>query len=95
MKPLATFAITAIALISGVNAYAQSTSSSLTRADVYAQLVQAQADGILPYHRTDYPPSPATIARNKELYVLRHRHDQTNATASAQSDTSGSRLAAK
>ena len=92
MKPITTLAVTSIALILSVNAYAQSKSPGLTRADVFAQLVQARADGILPYHRTDYPPSPATIARNKELYALRHRHDQTNAIASAQPDPSASSL---
>jgi hypothetical protein len=95
MKLIITLAATAIAAISAVNAYAQSKSSELTRADVYAQVIQARADGILPYHRNDYPPSPATIARNKELYVLRHRHDQTNAMTSAQTDISGSSLTAK
>jgi hypothetical protein len=95
MKLITTLAVTAIVLIPGVNAYAQSTSSGLTRADVYAQLVQAEADGILPYHRTDYPPSPATIARNKEIYALRHSHDTTNAMVSAQPDTFASSLTAK
>jgi hypothetical protein len=83
MKSIATLAAGMMALTAGVNVYAQQTSSGLTRADVYAQIVQAEADGILPFHRNDYPPSPATIARNKELYALRHRHDSSTEAVAA------------
>lgn len=43
-----------------------------TRAEVYAELVQAQKDGFLPFKKTDYPPSAETIRRNQELYRLTH-----------------------
>jgi hypothetical protein len=39
-----------------------------TRAEVYAELVQAQKDGILPLNKNDYPPSEQTIQRNRDLY---------------------------
>ena len=81
MKRLASLSIAALLLASGANAFAQTTSSGLTRAEVHAQLVQAEADGILPNSKLDYPPSPETIARNKQLYAIRHAHDQANAMA--------------
>jgi hypothetical protein len=55
----------------------------MTRAEVNRQLVQAEADGFLPLHKSDYPPSPATIARNKELYAIQHRDDPNSAMASS------------
>ncbi|ERJ34024.1 hypothetical protein L810_3578 [Burkholderia sp. AU4i] len=42
-----------------------------TRAEVYAELIQAQKDGLIPSGKADYPPSQATIQRNRELYQLR------------------------
>ncbi|HGO6129137.1 MULTISPECIES: DUF4148 domain-containing protein [Burkholderia cepacia complex] len=41
-----------------------------TRAEVYAELIQAQKDGLIPSSKSDYPPSEATIRRNRELYQL-------------------------
>lgn len=38
-----------------------------TREQVRRELIQAYRDGLLPTNNHDYPPSPATIARNKEL----------------------------
>jgi len=43
-----------------------------TRAEVYAKLVQAQKDGILPLNRDDYPLSQQTIQRNRDLYRATH-----------------------
>jgi uncharacterized protein DUF4148 len=83
MKTLHAATITALLLISGANAYAQTSAPGLTRAEVRAQLVQAEADGLVPLHKTDYPPSPTTIARNKQLYAIQHKHDDSNAMASA------------
>ncbi|EKS72717.1 hypothetical protein BURK_004672 [Burkholderia sp. SJ98] len=44
-----------------------------TRAEVVAELIQAQKDGLVPTSKTDYPPSERTIQRNKELYRARNR----------------------
>nr|WP_272544876.1 DUF4148 domain-containing protein [Burkholderia cepacia]MDC6099558.1 DUF4148 domain-containing protein [Burkholderia cepacia] len=41
-----------------------------TREQVQQELVQAYHDGLLPTSKHDYPPSEATIARNKELHQL-------------------------
>ncbi|WP_080353744.1 DUF4148 domain-containing protein [Burkholderia cenocepacia] len=41
-----------------------------TRAEVYAELIQAKKDGLIPSSKSDYPPSEATIQRNRELYRL-------------------------
>ncbi len=43
-----------------------------TRAEVHAELIQAQKDGLLPFRRNDYPPGAETIRRNQELYRLSH-----------------------
>ncbi|GJH18086.1 DUF4148 domain-containing protein [Caballeronia novacaledonica] len=44
-----------------------------TRAEVVAELIQAQREGIIPVRKNDYPPSQQTIERNKELYRIRNR----------------------
>lgn len=41
-----------------------------TREQVQQELIQAYHDGLLPTSKHDYPPSEATIARNKELHQL-------------------------
>ncbi|MGH8783009.1 DUF4148 domain-containing protein [Paraburkholderia sp.] len=71
MKLLAAFALTALSLTFGAEAFAQ-TPAPLTRAEVRAQLVQAEAQGLLPVRKNDYPPSATTIARNREVYALEH-----------------------
>ncbi|MBP0595567.1 DUF4148 domain-containing protein [Paraburkholderia sp. LEh10] len=48
-----------------------------TREQVRAEIEQARRDGLLPYRRHDYPPSKATIARNKELYAITHSNGVT------------------
>ncbi|TCG03769.1 hypothetical protein BZM27_45875 [Paraburkholderia steynii] len=87
MRTAASLAIIALALASSTSAFAQTSSSALTRAEVRAQLIQAERDGIMPYSKVDYPPSAETIARNKELYKIRHPHDNSEATATAHQDT--------
>jgi hypothetical protein len=89
MKPIPSLAIATLMLVSGANAFAQTPSSGLTRAEVHTQLVQAEKNGILPSSKLDYPPSAETIARNKELYDIRHEHDHADATAAVQQDTNG------
>jgi len=81
MKTLYTAAIAALLTSSCANADAQSSAAGLTRAEVRAQLVQAEADGLLPLHKNDYPPSQETIARNKQLYAIQHKHDGNRAMA--------------
>ncbi|MDR5880513.1 MULTISPECIES: DUF4148 domain-containing protein [unclassified Caballeronia] len=44
-----------------------------TRAEVVAEMIQAQRDGMIPTSKNDYPPSERTIERNKELYRIRNR----------------------
>jgi hypothetical protein len=92
MKLLTALAVAALSLPFGANAFAQTTSSGLTRADVMAQLQQAQAEGLVPTSTSDYPPSAATIARNREIYAIQHGTDHTGALSTAdapvtQSDT--------
>ncbi|MFP3552204.1 DUF4148 domain-containing protein [Paraburkholderia sp. SIMBA_049] len=90
MKLIHAVAFTGLCLITGANAFAQATQSTLTRAEVRAQLIQAEKDGIVPVDKHDYPPGPETIARNKALYALRHEHSSNNAVASAPQDATDS-----
>ncbi|VWC73265.1 purine nucleoside phosphorylase [Burkholderia lata] len=78
---IAAAALLAVIIGTPVAAFAQSSSSGLTRADVIADLVQAQRDGTVPTSNWDYPPSTQTIARNRELYAIAHGEPAT-ATAS-------------
>ena len=87
MKLLTSVAVTALGLVFGTNTFAQTTTPELTRAEVRAQLVQAEADGLLPVRKNDYPPSPATIARSKQLYAIQHNDEGSNAMASAANQT--------
>lgn len=57
-----------------------STAPAKTREQVRAEIEQARRDGILPYRRDDYPPSKATIERNKELYAITHPDVTTTQT---------------
>lgn len=83
MKPLTAFAITVLSLSFGANAFAQSSTQGLTRTDVQAQLVQAEAEGLVPAPKNDYPPSAETIARNREIYAIRHGNDGADLTKTA------------
>lgn len=75
MKLLNAFAVTALSLTFGANAFAQTSPSGLTRAEVMAQLQQAQAEGLVPTHDYDYPPTAAEVARNREIYAIQHGTD--------------------
>lgn len=81
MKLLTVFAISALSLTFGANAFAQSSPSGLTHAEVIAQLQQAQAQGLVPTPKNDYPPSAATIARNREVYAIQHGTDGAHMAA--------------
>ncbi|REG48402.1 uncharacterized protein DUF4148 [Paraburkholderia sp. BL6669N2] len=81
MKLLAAVAVAAFSLPFGASAFAQSSPSGLTHADVIAHLKQAQAEGLVPTRDNDYPPSAATIARNRETYAIQHGTDGARAVA--------------
>lgn len=66
MKLLTAFAVIAFSLSFGANAFAQSSTGGLTRAEVYAQLVQA-------------------VARNREIYAIRHGTDAASPTTTTDS----------
>ena len=75
MKLLTAFAVTVLSLSFGTNAFAQTSPHGLTRAEVKSQLVEAQAEGLVPAPRNDYPPSVQSIARNREIYAIQHNTD--------------------
>lgn len=84
MKLLTAVAVTALSLVFGANAFAQTSPAGLTRADVMAQLQQAQAEGFVPSSKNDYPPSATELARNREIYAIRHGTDDAAAARTAQ-----------
>ena len=56
----------AVATQADVNSVADGSSATgKTRAQVKAELLQAEESGFLPIHKNDYPPSAETIARNR------------------------------
>jgi hypothetical protein len=83
LKLLTAIAVAALSLPFGANAFAQTTSSGVTRAEVMAQLQQAQAEGLVPTRSSDYPPADATIARNREIYAIQHGTDRATEMATA------------
>ena len=90
MKLLTAIAVAALSLPFGANAFAQSNPSGLTRADVIAQLQQAQAQGVVPTSNSDYPPSAKEIARNREIYAIQHGGEGAAKTAAASSSSPSS-----
>ncbi|RQS35495.1 DUF4148 domain-containing protein [Burkholderia sp. Bp8992] len=84
MKLVAAFIVATLSLPFGTQAFAQSTQAPITRAEVRQQLIDAEADGLLPSNRNDYPPSHAEIARNRQLYALQHPDAAPVATASTE-----------
>ena len=92
MKLLTAIAVAALSLPFGANAFAQTSSSELTRAEVTAQLQQAEAQGLVPTRNDDYPPTAAEVARNREIYAIQHGTDgagnvQTAGVSSANPQT--------
>jgi hypothetical protein len=90
MKLLTAVALAALSLPFDANAFAQTSTSGLTRTEVRAQLIKAEADGLVPTHKNDYPPSAQTIARNRDVYALRHQESAETASASAARPSDGS-----
>ncbi|WP_244962344.1 DUF4148 domain-containing protein [Burkholderia diffusa] len=64
-RPLISIAIATLSIA----AFSQSaTAQSRTRQEVRQELLRARHDGVIPSPKHDYPPSPATIARNQEIH---------------------------
>ncbi|MDN7424788.1 DUF4148 domain-containing protein [Burkholderia sp. AU45388] len=77
MNKLIRAVLLSCALSAPVVAFAQTADHTVTRADVRAELIQAERDGTLPTSNWDYPPSTQTIARNRELYAIAHGDSHT------------------
>lgn len=78
MKVLTRIALAALSIAFVTNAFAQTSTPSVTRADVRQQLIEAEKAGLLPSTNNDYPPGVATIERNREVYAIQNqpsRHD--------------------
>jgi hypothetical protein len=69
----------------GQSAFAQSTDATgavtpavasvnagKTRAEVRAELIQAEQQGLLPVSKNNYPPTPQEIAQNRATYEVRY-----------------------
>ncbi|KWN13468.1 hypothetical protein WT83_18855 [Burkholderia territorii] len=84
MKLVAAFAVAALSLPFGTQAFAQSNQAPVTRAEVRQQLIDAEADGLLPSNRNDYPPSSAEIAHNRALHAARLHDGWPRATTTAE-----------
>jgi hypothetical protein len=81
--PAFAFGVFTLAATGTVAAQETHASQTMTREQVREELIQAQRDGLLPYKRYEYPPSDATIARNKQLYAITHPEDVAVKEASA------------
>ncbi|MGZ2747483.1 DUF4148 domain-containing protein [Burkholderia stagnalis] len=84
---MAAAVLLAVAIGTPAAAFAQASSSGPTRADVIADLIQAQRDGVVPAPKQDYPPSAQTIALNRVRYAVAHG-EQGTATANASASVS-------
>ncbi|HIC7210549.1 DUF4148 domain-containing protein [Burkholderia stabilis] len=84
MKLVAAFVLAALSLPFGTQAFAQSTQAPITRTEIRQQLIDAEADGLLPSNRNDYPPSASEIARNRQLYATQHHDAMPTTTASTE-----------
>lgn len=74
IRGIAALAATAMAALAlSAPAMAKVDNNGLTRAQVHAQLVDAQRDGFVPTGDSDYPPSKQTVERNRALYAIAHR----------------------
>ncbi|MDC6133734.1 DUF4148 domain-containing protein [Burkholderia gladioli] len=59
-------------------AFAKVDNNGLTRDEVRMQLIDAQRAGWVPSSDADYPPSAATVARNRELWRSASRRWRTS-----------------
>ncbi|WP_250454005.1 DUF4148 domain-containing protein [Caballeronia sp. ATUFL_M2_KS44] len=70
MKKIVCLMLASVSL--GVTFQASAQTRELTRAQVEQQLVQAQAQGLLPSNGVHYPPNARTVARNHATYAAQH-----------------------
>jgi hypothetical protein len=78
MKVAATILIATTALVSSV-AFAQSApDTNKTRAQVRAELVAAERDGLIPVSNVDYPPGADTVARNQADFARTEKFEQNH-----------------
>jgi hypothetical protein len=62
----------------GVAFQASARTRELPRAEVKQQLVQAQAQGLLPSNGAHYPPNARTVAHNPALFATKHGAHSTS-----------------
>jgi hypothetical protein len=77
LRPLALILAAALSTALVTPAFANSDSmdagnGGVTRAQVKAQLIQAEADGIIPADKNQYPLDDSQIARNRMIYQANH-----------------------
>ncbi|RQR42235.1 DUF4148 domain-containing protein [Burkholderia sp. Bp9142] len=61
--------ISIVVAVLSIAAFSQSVASQArTRQEVRQELLRARHDGMIPSPKHDYPPSPATIARNQDIH---------------------------
>jgi len=82
LRPLALILAAALSTALVTPAFANSDSmdagtGGLTRAQVTAQLIQAEASGIIPAGKNEYPLDNSQIARNRMIYQATHSADAT------------------
>ncbi|EKS72762.1 DUF4148 domain-containing protein [Caballeronia sp. Lep1P3] len=53
-----------------------------TRAQARQDLEQAYRDGVLPFRRSEYPPTAASKKKNRDAYLRAHPEDAAGPTAS-------------
>jgi hypothetical protein len=57
---------------------AASVNTGKTRAEVRAELIQAEQQGTIPVSKNNYPPTPDEIAQNRAEYQVRHVDNRVN-----------------
>ncbi|SAL32089.1 hypothetical protein AWB70_02089 [Caballeronia cordobensis] len=53
-----------------------------TREQARQELEQAYKDGVLPFRRSEYPPTEASRKKNREAYLRAHPEDAAKPTTS-------------
>ncbi|WP_175946278.1 DUF4148 domain-containing protein [Caballeronia sp. BCC1704] len=53
-----------------------------TREQARQELEQAYRDGVLPFRRSEYPPTAATKKKNREAYLRAHPEEAAKPTSS-------------
>ncbi|KAK47040.1 hypothetical protein BG58_07665 [Caballeronia jiangsuensis] len=69
---IATFVLLTVGVVAVANGENGPSSHGKTREEVRRELVQAYKDGVLPFRRSEYPPSAASMKKNKEAYARAH-----------------------